>query len=727
MALAIGFGSMLLALAVACPARAQDPSSESAWIPAGAAAPASSRPSSVPGPASHPAPAPSDNSSVAPEQGWFWDVLNDRVFSQWCRQVELPPGWDGRFGHFALAGAHLTRRLAPLPFGNGKLAIVDQVGLDVGVGQLNRRLAGDAEAALPVNVVARMEGNSIVVRPLASDRECEQLLRVPPKTVLPLDARRISQMQVGEIWKMPLRLDMTFTVTPQLHIPVPGAVPVTLAVSLTGGRQDTSQATLNRLDERTLRFRLHLDHATLKSVGGSVGTSLIPISRMPWPVTGDILAQNIGRPAAIQIQHYLTANLGLSADKRVGERAMVEYILDPADAAQMEALVQTLKGDLESLVNLGRKGTGPIWRDSDADPDLAKVLAQEHADVLGAAAGFSGADRYQDAHHGLSFRAPVLLSYTRSKQKAHDLDKVFGDGGRYDLYQVGQQSNRAMLDVPVLGQVYKRVNQRTAQVFAYQDGQGHGTAPEMIISQQAGFQNGSGRMVRRMLNNANSVFELAGTKGQGVNPATSLPVDKLLPETVAHYKMGALSDTLTFNQRAVQSILQSQPADVVRSYVRTLSQGTQEKMAWVLAHGQMGADGRLTYDAKALLHDPAIHAGLFSLWRIHRAAKAAALLAADLAAASQEASPDQQVKDLYRVLGGGGAAHLQLARVVKTFVELADPLGVAGEISLQLAPGGKHAKRTTQKYDFNPDAKDPLVNQLQQDRARFANPSLLSD
>ena len=727
MALAIGFGSMLLALAAACPAQAQDPSSESAWIPARAVAPASSHPSNVPGPSGHPAPAPSDNTPVAPEQSWFWDMLNDHVFSQLCRQVELPPGYAGRFGHFLLGGAQFSRRVVPMPFGNGRLAIVDQAGLNVGVGQLQKDFAHVAEGTLGLAAVARLQGNSIVVRPLSDEHACEDLLRTPPKSVVPWEAKRVSEMLVGEVWKIPLQLDLTFSAVPHAAIPiVPGGPMATVTVSLTAGREDASQVTLRRLDERTLRFRLHLDHATVRVAGGSAGVALLPLAHMPWPVGGDLLAQTVGHTAGVEIQRYLTASLGLTANRRAGERAVVEYLLDPADAEQMEALVRLVKGDLESLVNLGRKGTGPIWRDADRDPDLARELAQEHAANLGAAASFSGADRYQDGRHTLALKVPVALDYTRTEERAHDLAKAFDGGGTFNDYQVVVQKNRNLLDIPDAGQVYKRIDQRSVQAFTYNDGKGDVTTPELVVSHQAGFQAGSPRLARRMVENANSVFALAGTKGQGTNPATSLPVDQLLPETVKRYKMGALTDTLTFDQRAVQSIMQSQPADVVRSYVRTLSRGMQEKMDWVLAHGQLGADGKPTYDSKALLKDPTIHAGLFALWQIRRASQAAAALVADLAAARAQTTPNGQAKDLYGILGGGDA-HLQLDRVVETFVQLVDPLDLSGTLTLQLAPKDKGAQRTSKTLSLNPDAKDPMVDRLQENRSRFANPSQYSD
>jgi len=671
--------------------------------------------------AEDPGPVISDDSPSAPEQNRFWDKLNEKVFNQICKRVQLPPGASHRFGGVFDIGGRFKRNLAPMP--DGRLAIIDQETLSVGVGSFESALDGLQGAKLPVQVIARFEGSSVVVRPLPKGKVCEQLVKTPIKALLPLNGERISEMAVGEVWKLPLSLQLGLNVSPSVS--VGPAVPVSFNITLIAAGENRTRASLNRLSEDRLRFRLHFDHAAIRTAGGAV--SLVPFSALGLPLGEGLLAKALGGAAAGMLNRWLDARFSLSSQGRRGERAMVEYLLDPRSSEQMDALAQTIRGDLDALLRVGR----PRWLDPDADPDLARELDKEHAGKLGENSSFSGSDRYDENRRSLRLKLPVLLEHDRVKADSHDLVKLYdGNKGRYGILQTERRKSTALLDLPFVGQLFKRTRQQTAQVLTHKEGNEKTEEPLLVFSQQEGFQRGSGKRARRMAEDVDGMMSLAGTRGEGTNERAGLPMDQLLSpppklksEDRKLYRMGALSLTLSFGKEALNDILHADAKTVVRSYLRTLPEGQQERMALALEHGKVKRDGRIDFSMKRLLLDPDVRAGLFDLWQIRRVCKSAAELVSDLAKARKARSPDQRALRIHEMLSDpvkGG-----LTSLFKTFVQLADPLDLSGEFAFQLAGKGKGGP--ARRWTLNKDEQDPLLREVGQVRSRFAEPSPLKD
>src|SRR3989338_11669266 len=216
----------------------------------------------------------SDKNPSAVEKIEFWNRVKSNSFysgilNTVCKQVKLSVSQSVSSKALKAAGVSLTlgasRELRdPSP---EELAIRDEVRLGIGASPPLPEIVDGVQGAIGFG--AELRGLSRVTRPLSGSKRCLELAELIKlhkfKTVLPLKAERISAMQVGEIWQLPVRLRAWIAPTATY-----GIGPVAASVSLGYARDDGVSVGLKRLSQNELGFRMRIDHADVFSAGGQL-------------------------------------------------------------------------------------------------------------------------------------------------------------------------------------------------------------------------------------------------------------------------------------------------------------------------------------------------------------------------------------------------------------------------------------------------------------------------
>jgi len=674
-----------------------------------------------------------DDSPSAPDRRRFWDRLQNKAFDQICKNINLKVGQGFDLGDVLGTKAELKRSLRRYP--NGKFALMDEAKVRLSLGWNQRLLDIAGTSGLGISLGSSIEGESTVIRPTHSDKSCSQLGRLVKvyqfKAVLPLNAKRLAGMEEGELWKLPLTLRVG------AGFGVGAIVEETFPVSINIGtsREDRVSATLFRLSDQELRFRLRLDHAVIRDRGGRILYDF-PAMALGLPLAQNIILKEVynqvDKLAARELNNYLSASLGLSFQKRKGRQLLIEFVVNPKDPEQLEALVQVLKGDLDILGMLMKslKETKRLLRgDKTARQELDR-MRQEYSDKLGTDDTFAGVDEYTRDGSRFHIQLPFLGDYERAKGENTDrLVLVDRTGGEYKVRRTVKTSDSAFIDIPFLGQITKHNTQKSAQTFVYKDADGNESSPMAVYTHQEGFLRRGADTARAMVEGANDVIKYAGVRGEGTNPDTILPVPELVKDEES-LKRGVMVFSVAFSMKAVRDIIFA-PADLVlRAYMNTLKGEDRRMMREIMLHSELQADGTLQADsrrvAEALGTDRWDENYHDVVQDIRCMARKAADILRDLAKARDAATPDEQSASLLDILSGQGASGLAYDKILKVLIQLCDARDIWAEFYLQIDK--KKAEDTDARYVLNKDKPDGgLLNGASRAVSRFAEPSRLSD
>lgn len=687
-----------------------------------------------------------DDNPSAPDKVDFWDRLQDKAFDQLCKQLKIPLKGGLDIGEGGLE-AKYKRYMRHLP--SGKLGLVDEGELNLSLGH-TEGLWDFLEDRVGVSlfVRARLEGQSLVVRPLESEKSCDEIGRLIDlrdiKTVLPLKPERISKMAVGELWKLPLTLRVGFGGS------LGGTLTEDLPASITLGtfREDVAGVSLYRLSEDVLRFRFRLDHAQVREAGGTA-TYVFPTSQFGLPGAENVLVKLLDKQLAREINKYMETRLSLRWHRRKGRKAVIEFLLDPNDPEQMRTLVEVIKGDLDMLLKLRRIIDGVKKRlaegGSTAEENIAE-LEREHAGKFGKDSSFAGIDEYIRRNRPFRLRLPFLLDYESSKGRNEERLIVLDEaGGEYHVYTGQKRKHTGMIDIPFLGNLTKHDRQKSAQVFSYRDGDGNEESPVAVYVQQEGFLRHKESSAKNMAGRADDIMRYAGARGNGDNPRTGVPIKAVFPEPPVSedggrrggnptYRRGMTSLTVAFHQQAVRDILNADAGSVAAAFANTLGEEQASLMRWVLANGEVGEDGRLSYDRGDLYRH--IRRTAHTMWEetqdilrdVYWTCRRAAKIVADLAKARLAGSFERQAEAFLDVLTGAGKSGLAYDKIVKVLIQLSDPEDLTAEFYVRMVKKVKGEEDIDARYSLHEGGgQDDLLKRMSKTRARFAEPSRLAD
>lgn len=683
----------------------------------------------------------------APERVTFGEKMRERVLDQLCRNVKLKYDYNLP-GDFGGTGAGFKRWLAPLP--DGRLTIVDEERLSVGYGHgFSKVLSDAAGVTLGLWVGGRIEGSSMVIRPLGGKATCKELDTLVDlrdiKTVLPFKASRISAMQVGELWRMPFRLTIGHTESVGDTL----AENLNLSFSFNGTEAGAATLTVFRLSESQLRFRYRVDRVEVRTRGGNL-VQTIPAVEFA-SIGTNILAKLVDRELAKQLRDYTVASLGFSNSRSQGKRVLLEYVVDPRDPVQAEAVAQALHGDFKSLAKMGWKmGTQQATDESTEAAYLR--MKEEHDKDLGPAQ-FAAIDAYTQKAKSITLRLPFLTHQNWASLRSDNTTTRYTDEQGHIHFERADKSRQSeYFDIPWVGPLVKDNVQRDVQVVtAAREGEAYG-APIVVYLQQHGFLRATESSVREKAKELSDIMALAGTRGNGPNPRLAVPLDKHFPEPPAPEpsyndfdrrqsgngesanRKGAIAFTLVFNQEAVKQLAASTSEDIIKSYAATVD--SIPAMKWLLANGQVNPkNGKLEYDWRAARKafpdrdtDGRGNSGRsYEEGEIEHMAKVATGLIADLAAARDAKDNEARSVALAKAFGGLGESGLPYDEALRVFVQLVDPMNLTGDFVASVDRPKKEGDLSLH-FALKKGRPENLLLQLAGEaKSRFAEPSILVD
>ncbi len=668
-----------------------------------------------------------------PEGIRFTEQTRRGALDQVCRGFDVAVRESVQKAVASLGGG-VSRSLKPLP--TGQLALVDEVDTHVGLGRaLWERAVGAAASGTGVtlSVSAGLDGTSFIVRPLPSSNACEDLKRLVNvtdiKTVVPLSGERISQMEIGELWKMPLALDI-------------GAGPAAMArytlVSFGWGQQGSAMMTLYRLADDQVRFRLRINHVRIKNAQGDILASYPAVQFFGAGVAGvrGILERAANGVIAHELSDFITGELALGRAGSDGQQIVMEFVLDPRDPEQMARLAGVMKGDLRTLAQMAARMSTFQATVERAHDDFVK-LEGEHEEKLGSVAAAPGIDLYHQVQHPFRLRLPLIFDHSSTRADGDDkYISLASDGDQVHIYHAEKTGSDNYLNIPIKGALIKRDSLRSAQAFVRVDAGGSVSEPQAVYIYHEGFLRKDASDVREMAQDVSRLITRIGADGGPGDARLALPVDRLVPPQpprdpqqpgdAVSYHSGSISLTLVLTAKAVADIVKADAAAVARSLRAVLDEGDARLLDFALQTAGFDAEGRLRYDQRQFYE--AFGSESSTRVDLERVCGMATGLVADLADIARQPDREARAKAIASLISGGGRSGLAYERILEVLVQLAAPRDVTADFRIDLdkkVKGDPDAHAHLVLHKDRPD--NPGLKRAGELKQRFATPSDLVD
>jgi len=655
----------------------------------------------------------------------FWDDLYQGISKKdACEDIALPIEYGYEAESLGSVTGSVSRRFHR--YSDKTLALVDEAGLKLELSSEKTLLELSEAAGVSITGGVRLEGSSMVIRPLGGAKACKELKQMANvfkyKTVLPFKAERFAAMQNGEVWKIPVVLWAGFS--PTLS---GGYGNVTVSVSFGAENQRLPTMSVAKMSDNELRVRLRIDQARILSYGGSVGVTIAPVvvglDSMTSALTSQ-LGQFAGTVAANSVakhfEDYTYASLGISHSNTKGKRVLLEFVLDPRNKPQMETLVKLLtKGELGNIGALAKLAVGVSFlpgHNSTTDETELQAMQNEWDQKLGIRPTYSGQNGYQESETEFTIHVPVVTDYSHTH--AHNYQTVHTPGSD-EILHVHQQSRETahdLIHIPFVGTVARHNTEREVSVFNHEAG-GKVSAPVLVYEQKEGEIRHTKESAREMLENVNGIMRYVGTQGEGNNSSAAMPLDAIQPtqgpdstaDGELHYKATFMAFEVNFNENAVAGIIAAPANMLIKAFANSLDKASRDVMMKVLSVSSIGEDGKIKNrqsDLERVLGASLSAAGdgqnnLMS--QISSFCRTATLLVADVVKIRTAGNWKAQSDMLSKVIAGQGKSGLKYEEILKVLVQVVSPKDVSAELLYQAEkkPGDK--SDISVQYSYNAD------------------------
>lgn len=625
-----------------------------------------------------------------PERVRLIEKLRSGVLDQLCRQAELNANFDFGSEDFQGTGGSVRRGLRQLP--DGSLAIIDDEELSVGASKtipfldkLSKNLFGGLWLG------ARVEGHSMVIRPLGSRQSCKEIDRLVDlrdiKLILPMRGSRLAEMGIGELWRIPMQL----TVGHAENLGARLVQNLTASLTFTGSESGTASITLYRLSEDKLRFRFRVDRAEVRGPGFRL-VEVIPAIAVPTFGTS-LLMKLVHAEIAHSLTKYAEVSLDYTRSKTNGKKIILEYVVDPRDSKQAEAVAKAVRGDFADLVRVGWRLASQQATD-ETTREYYKKLQDEHDAQLGPSS-YAAMNEYTAKNRGGFHLNLGLFGFGWANTSGDDrMTRLDDERAQYLLNHAGNNKENKFLDLPFIGPVVKNERSKEVYVVTRSTGGGPHGDPMLVFIQQYGFLRAAGSEVRDAVGGYNAILRSAGSARPDVKvrslelPSSrfSTPPPPPDQQEPGDHK-GHVSFTLAVTQKGVREALAATAEQMTQAVMTVISDWT-EPSAVSKAVEDFIADMREARDAK-----------------------------------DNEARADA----LTKMLTGRGRTHLAYEEALRAFVQLVDPLDLRGEFVAQVSRPKKLGDvnmRLALRKDRLPDE---LLTSAAAAKNRFAEPSVVVD
>ncbi len=672
------------------------------------------------------------------EELHFWDKLQHDVFDDLCRQLKLRLKQDVEIPNIADVEGKAQRKLKRYP--DNTLALIDELNFRLRLGHTRHLLDLGDDIGLGFHLGMRIEGASIVIRPMGGTKSCEAAARLLNifkfKSIIPLKAKRISKMANGELWKIPAVIWAGFTPTIG-----GGAGNISVSVSFGISNERLSTVSLYRMNDRELRLRLRIDQAVIKASGVSLHATIAPVTVTLdnldialQDYMGELVGHTLARLAAKEFRDYVYASFGLTHANRRGRKLLMEYILDPRDEEQMEALVGLLRdGELDVLSRLVEMASR--WNlipDTDDINDISELHDLEEAwgGRLNARTSYAGVNGYDRTADGSRLHVPLIVNHRTSD--GFDYERIYSsetDGGVLHIHTAYNRKSSDFIDLPFFGKIFKHNTNKTAYVFNRQAPDGSVSRPVLVYNHREGMVRYGKDRARKMLEEVNGIMRYAGVKGEGENPMAALPIDAIQPPGRKSflnlfpkiYKSAVMNFTLTFNENAILDIMLTRPAMIFKAFANLLKKSSKALMHKLLSVAKIGDDGSVNFKRGDIAR---------SLWnRARDLCRTASRLVRDIIAIRSAGSWKKRSELLAKLISGKSESRFGYSRILKVLIQLVSPRDITAVMTYNTNKKVKTEEDVSVRYEFKPGGgtQTSIAESFHRERIRFATPSTLSD
>ena len=682
----------------------------------------------------------------------FWGKLTDNTKDQVCKAANLKINQSAKLIPQVGISGGLKREFKSYP--DQRLALIDEVDLKLNAALGTELLNVPNMGALSVSVSGGVDGKSVVVRPLENNSYCKNLGMLAKlydvKSVLPMSAKRISAMETGEIWKLPVVVQYSFGASAGASFN--GIVNVSIGASETKQRKPT--ISLYKMDANNIRVRLRVDHVTVKNVGAAAGTFDIPAGDIGVMSGENLIANTVNRTVAAQINKFIAFKLGYNYYRIGGQKLLLEFMVNPNDPEQVAKLAEFVKGNLgtiEQFVKLGLR-FDQFSEDEDSQSGVEEIndLAAEAGSAVGAPNTFAGADHYDTHGHNMNVTIPVVHSHqTNWTTTYHRYQALSNDGGTTHVQQRTRESNEGSLSIPFAGTRIKYNSKKDVYVVNQEGKDGTVSKPVLLYQKYEGFVRQGDPTARYMLENANNVLKYAGMHGNGVNLNNTLPAADIFPplppqetelpavgdmqqDPTKTYRSALMSFKLVFAEQAVQDIVFAPEQDIMKAFMNVMRETEGAIVDKVMDLFTVNKKGEATYDQKAMRQRLGagyknMDNGTNPLEIVNTLASAATQFLGKIASVRAESTWKGQSEQLAKVAATGDMKYEDFLKVV---IQLVDVKNISSDIYVHTDKRVKGEADITQNYTmFNTreNGFDNTISDVNQMRERFADPGDLTD
>lgn len=702
-------------LSVSASADPDDESAESQWTVPVAALPTPGAPSGTP-----------EGGYADPDRRRMDEERRKDVLDQLCRKLKLKKDFSLGSGDWPVTTLGFSRRMESDI--DGGLAMIDEEKLQVSWGHSLSEPLSEGGPAGSVWAGATVAGRSMVIRRLGTFNTCSEVDRLidvtDVKLALPFTAERIAKMAPGELWRIPLTLSVGYGAS--LSDAMSQA---SLSFGLGKSKNGTASMTLWRLNPKQARFRFRVDYVDVRSrsLGG-----VVTIPAVEFASSGGNAALNLlDKEIAKQLRRYTSAYFSYGRAKSNGRRLVLEFLIDPTDPAQAEAMAKALRGNFTSLLEMA-KNMATTKTSQDETREAYERLQNENKLNLGEAK-YAAMSEYRSRNRSFSINLPFLVNRTVTEGFGSDkVTRYSGDGGTFEFHNAARTPNAEFFNVPFVGPIVKDLEHRNVDVVTYAPTGGKTEAPFAVYIHNQAFLRLPASSVTRGIEDANAVLRLAGAARRGGTDRTmEIPVPRVepVPEGSAEPadQKGWVSMTMVINQKAVGEALSASADELLKAYAAGTSLSDRTMAEWLVKNGRLEGD-RLVYDPAQAARDLAFQEGDNSQSWLAGMSRKAAGMVRDIGEASSAATPEERAAKLAKAFSHENRSGMSHTDVFRVLIQFIDPLDLSGDFIAASEGTSKRAVGVKAHYVLKKGrAEVARLSDAGATRGRFADGSVLQD
>lgn len=672
----------------------------------------------------------------------FWEDLTGDAIDDLCKAAQIKLNTGANFADDVInLKAGFKRSIRRFP--NNQLALVDEVLFKPNFG-LNVPLKEAAQSSLPfslnLSLNASVEGKSQVVRPLRGENYCTELKTLVKiqnvKTAWPPTQKRIAEMNVGEIWKLPL----TFHVGVGIGASATAYKSVTFSLGGSMGKEISPSVTLFRMSKDKMRLRVRIGMAKMSAIGASVSTVKIPVEDLALWHTDNFIAEFLNKEWAREINKVLETRFSFTKDHYKGKKLVLEFVLNPQNPEHVKAVAEFMRGNfgiLKKFIELHLDFSN--LSDDQSVEETAQSL-QEMADIpngaLNASQTYAGASHFDGNTSNSNIHLPVVYKRDSQKEKVKTTYQAVGSDEKMEVYKKREYVKVGHMNVPFAGSASTSNRETTSYVVQKEYKDGKVSKPTFMYKEYTGGVRVSGGKADDAVENANDILQYVGTQGNGPNKENTLKTEDILPNQIETedgktvkssrvYNAVSSEFKLMISERGIQEIIFAPAAAIMRAFFSVVSDKYKDILDKAEDLFSIDEQGKVSYNRSEASRRFSAAGNMQPLVAMRRLAAKATSVIADIFSVKKAYDDKDQASRFANLAQGGGT--LGANDFLKVVVQLLDP----SQVSASFTMDSKNKKTGKHHYSasvFNSGENvDASLKEVQEAEGRFSDPALLTD